>query len=633
MVAQPQADANTRLVRTPLQELVQTIHAEVMRALEAAEYGDAELLTMDMRYRMVYDADMERWYVYGAGSVPHTWVMMRRPPIDLVMRTLSALYLAAAANAAYDGDLNSSRLLRERGRLVQTAKRAEAILRTAAGLSMLGRQGIQWDANPMLLSVQNGVIELDSGTFRKGDPLDMLTYAAPTEWVGLDAAADRWEAFLLSAMADDAERVGFLRRLFGYAVNGTTREHILVLMIGLRGRNGKSVMLKTLHTVLGDYAVDVPRDIVIQRPDGAGGGGNASPHLMELRGRRIAFSNESDEGSALSSAQVKYATGGDAIKARPLYRDYVGFRPTHTLFLATNEPPVARSHDDALHERLVILNFTRRFVDRPMTADERPVDKGLDAALAAESSGILAWLVRGHLEYLREGLRVPESMLLARHQFRNRQSLDGWLHDRAYIDGSAQTRATVLFEDYVTWCGRQGMVPQSQTWFGRQLRELAMNGVERIKGLGGTIVYHGIGLRDDDPPAAAVALPVPAVPPRGPRGSTGAAMPVPGPTVPPVAAVAQHAQVILDAGYDHAALSAAAATVQASGDHWEELDSSGDHGRMSAILRGALCSIERRRIDGVGWRWSVRQGDMVLSSQPTPKAALEQAMSALLVEG
>ena len=68
-------------------------------------------------------------------------------------------------------------------------------------------------------------------------------------------------------------------------------------------------------------------------------------HLVELRGKRLAYTSETADGDQMSAAQVKLIIGGDPITARDLYEKPVTFLPSHTLFVATNRRPHARQRN------------------------------------------------------------------------------------------------------------------------------------------------------------------------------------------------------------------------------------------------------------------------------------------------
>ncbi|MCH8913607.1 MAG: hypothetical protein IIA33_08590, partial [Planctomycetes bacterium] len=65
--------------------------------------------------------------------------------------------------------------------------------------------------------------------------------------------------FLARIFAGGAEIISFLQRLAGYVLTGDTSAHALVFMYGT-GANGKTVLLNTLTSILGDYATTAPME-------------------------------------------------------------------------------------------------------------------------------------------------------------------------------------------------------------------------------------------------------------------------------------------------------------------------------------------------------------------------------------
>jgi P4 family phage/plasmid primase-like protien len=361
---------------------------------------------------------------------------------------------------------------------------------------LVGIVGDEWDADPWLFAVQNGVLDLRTSELRQGLPEDYIRTAAPTVWKGLHEPCPRWEQFVSEVMNDEVDRVNFLQRILGYSLNGTTTEHVLVILVGPRGRNGKGTLCETVLQVMGKYAATVSTDVVVGN-DRWRSPGSAQPHLRDLMGKRFATCSETEgDGNAhLTVAQVKNVTGGDTIKARRLHENLVEFAPSHTLFLQTNRKPHAPADDDALWERVKVIEFRTRFIDNPQESDERPRDPDLGKKLTQEHSGILAWIVRGHHGWQNHGLQTPDSVKLARDTYRKEESIVPFLDACCYEDVSVKSESTALYEAYKRWCASRGYRIQTQRWFGEQLRDRYERGRDDVTR---RVCYHGIGLLPDD---------------------------------------------------------------------------------------------------------------------------------------
>lgn len=104
------------------------------------------------------------------------------------------------------------------------------------------------DADPWALGVENGWIDLRSGTFHEPDAKKLMMMQAPVTYEP-GAAAPRWERALTEWLPDPEVR-SYVQRLVGEAVVTTVRDHLLVLIYG-GGGNGKGTAIGTLATIKG----------------------------------------------------------------------------------------------------------------------------------------------------------------------------------------------------------------------------------------------------------------------------------------------------------------------------------------------------------------------------------------------
>lgn len=469
-------------------------HAFVLQCLERSEAGDAEMIEKLFEGVMGYDVSAKAWYAFSG----HAWTRRDDVPRRMVWHSVASYYHDAAAwvlkNAGDDDSAVKKTVgaLSERARQLRNLSRINNVLTLAQEL--LPIDSSKWDADPWLLGVPNGVLDLRTGQLRAGKPEDYIRTVAPTEWRGLDEPAPRWERFVSEVLSDEQDRAAFLQRLLGYALNGSTKEHVLSFFVGAHGRNGKRVLFEALQHTLGDYAQSVSTDVVIGQ-NSRRNAGSAQPHLMELQGKRLAYCSETQDTDSISAAQVKNISGGDPITARWLNENPVTFMPTHTLFLQTNRKPQAPPDDEALWERIKVVEFKVRFLEEPTKPDERPRDPNLEADLQREAPGILAWLVRGGIEWMEcKGLKTPDSVKLARDTYRREESIEPFLEAACVELPEQSAESSLLYSAYESWCSAEGLRKKSQHWFGKQLGakyEKGKNGANRA-------VYFGVGLETTD---------------------------------------------------------------------------------------------------------------------------------------
>lgn len=334
------------------------------------------------------------------------------------------------------------------------------------------------DADPWLLSVRNGVVDLKTGDLRSRRSDDLMTKCAAASYDS-DAECPRWEAFLLEAMDDRWELVDFLQLLLGYALLGANPEQAIAIFVGTHA-NGKSTLLTVVQEILSGYAMTTPAATFMERPEGA-----ASNDLARLLGARMVAATEVEEGRRLAEALIKRLTGGDRIAARYLFAEYFEFVPAFLAFLAVNHRPIVKGDDPAIWRRLIVIPF-----DRVVAPDKR--DPRLAEKLLAERDAILAWMVRGCLKWQQEGrLSVPDSCVTAANDYReSMDSLGIWMAERCIVLAGVSVRAGHLYADYVEWARTNGHMAVSSTRFGVALVD---RGFDKHKTNAG-LVYRGIGL-------------------------------------------------------------------------------------------------------------------------------------------
>jgi putative DNA primase/helicase len=148
--------------------------------------------------------------------------------------------------------------------------------------------------------------------------------------------------------------------------------------------------------------------------------------LAMLRGARLVTASETEEGKAWAESRIKQMTGGDPITARFMRQDFFTYTPEFKLTIIGNHKPVLKNIDDAARRRFNIIPFTRKPV---------APDKELENKLRAEWPGILRWMIDGCLDWQKNGLVRPNSIVTATNAYFADQDLLGqWLEEKCDVD-------------------------------------------------------------------------------------------------------------------------------------------------------------------------------------------------------
>ena len=450
----------------------------MMSPTRDTDMGNAERLVRLYGDRIRYCYERNAWFVW-TGKV---WVKDTGAAINALAKSTVLNIYREAADEPDDG---------RRKTLVDHARRSEADTRVKAMLSRAeSEEGIpvkvtDMDADHWLLNCQNGMVDLRTGRLLRHDPAKLMTQITATEY-DPDAPCPLWRKFIDWLTDGDDGLQEFLQRALGYSLTGDISEQMLLFCYGLGG-NGKTTLLSTFHTLMGDYAGKLQADdLMIQERKAAG---SATEGLANLFHKRYALGSEVRAGKALDVGMVKDMTGGEPIKARHLYEHEFTYKPTCTLWLYGNKKPVIRDTSLAIWRRVKMVPFNR-------TVAEADRDKNLEEKMERdELPGILAWAVLGCLDWQRQGLNDPEAVVSATQEYRDDEDVLGeWLGECCYLGPGAAILKSELKASYTRWCQENHHDEVKRTTFKGSLEE---RGIKSYRGNYNKHYWKGIRLLTD----------------------------------------------------------------------------------------------------------------------------------------
>ena len=330
------------------------------------------------------------------------------------------------------------------GRCNRSATAAREMLevvkhRTAVEMSAFDRD--RW-----LLGVANGVIDLRTGELLPHDRGRLITMLSPVVY-DPETPCRRWEQFLVEIMAGDEAMIAALQRLAGYFLTGDISVQVLPILHG-PGSNGKNVLLDTLVGVMGPYAAEAPEGLITTRVHD-----EHPTEIADLAGKRLVVASESEEGKKMRVGLVKKLTGNKYLKARFMRQDYFQFERTHKTVLVTNNKPIVTETSHAIWRRLRLIPFT-------VVIPEDRQDRHLTERLVAEWPGILAWAVRGCLEWQARqcDLELPEPVREATAEYRDESDhvadfiAERCVDWRKHPEQKMNVAKERIYGAYCSWC-------------------------------------------------------------------------------------------------------------------------------------------------------------------------------------
>jgi putative DNA primase/helicase len=206
--------------------------------------------------------------------------------------------------------------------------------------SLVSVKDDQLDADPWLLNVENGTIDLRTGRREKHDPRDLLTKLAPVR-ADRRAKYPLFNKFLKRITGEDAGLRTFIQKAVGYSLTGITTEQVFFFVHGKSGNNGKSTLVNLIRDMLGDYGCHTPTETLLTKQYD----NNIPVDLARLAGARMVTAVEANFNRHLDEAKIKTMTGGEPIVARFMRQNLFKFDPEFKLWLVANDRPRVRGTD------------------------------------------------------------------------------------------------------------------------------------------------------------------------------------------------------------------------------------------------------------------------------------------------
>lgn len=403
-------------------------------------------------------------------------------------RRVRDLETAVAAGRAAREALDKRKVARRKFAVSSKNKaRLDAMLACAA--PHLTRPPQAWNADPYRLATRThtvrlgrvvdpenpdpdgvrwtGTVAVEEGHRRD----DLITFLVPVDY---DPAAGcpTWDAFLERFLPSPAVR-RFVQVFSGLGLLGVTVQKF-VFHYG-DGANGKSVFMQTLANVLGALGANLePESITGQNQRQ---GGQASPDIVKLFGKRFLKVSELPEGVPLQEELIKKLTGGEEMSARALFQGAFDFTPVFSAQMSGNGYPKIEGTNHGIWRRIAVVHWPVKIPDE----EQREFSEVIDG-FRPEYSGILNWLIEGARIWLSEGLVLPDEVRAATKEYQDDMDPVGpFIGDCVTVLSGQSVTAREMYEAYLAWAEANAVLPIKETKFGRVMKTRIRRTDDRIR--------------------------------------------------------------------------------------------------------------------------------------------------------
>lgn len=356
------------------------------------------------------------------------------------------------------------------------------------------------DADPFLLTVGNGTVNLRTGELLEFDPAHLITRASPVEYDRSDPAP-QFDSFMSWFCEGDVETIEYLQLLVGQTLIGSNSAQVFIFLYG-PGGNGKSQLIEVIQGLMGEWTEVADARLFLAKPLSSSG---HNADLAKLAGARFVPVSETQQGRQWDDSFIKQVSGGDRMTASFKGMQPFDFNPQFTVWVYGNHEPVIKGDDEGIWRRVRRIN-TAAVVD-PNTRRE---DYGKHL-LSTEGPGIMAWAVRGAIRAAMtpggaSGFVIPGSVQRATKDYRDSQDELGifvdtfletegaglrisngdlWeVYQRWITDGGSPFARNIsdLGRQIVYWGGRHSTSISRATWAHKSIRGLRGVGPKGTRG-------------------------------------------------------------------------------------------------------------------------------------------------------
>jgi P4 family phage/plasmid primase-like protien len=450
-----QPEAYKEILRTDLQSLIErsyrgspTHHdiAKVVHQMYRYEYVCASI-----RHRAWYEYRGHRWH---ASDSAHSLSM--RISNEVCQEYLAQVGVLQRQAAVCTSEDDLKRIGEHIKRCtdiavkLRTTSFKENVLKECALLFYQEKFEEKLDSQSHLVCFENGVYDLDAQEFRDGHTEDYLSFTTGNAYVPYDPHHPQVQAVhrYLEQVLPKKHIRDYVLKVFSSYLHGAIRDQKFHIWTGT-GSNSKSKLVELFEKAFGDYCCKFPVTMLTgKRPASSA----ANPELARAKGKRFACLQEPSEDERLNIGYLKELSAGDAVMARPLYRDPFDFRPQFKLLLLCNHLPHVPSDDGGTWRRIRVVEFTSKFVENPVEEHEYPIDLDLSEKMEHWREHFMALLIDTYQVYLKEGIQEPEEVVACTREYKRKNDhLGDFIHNCVEPCPGAFLSLNDAFSELKTW--------------------------------------------------------------------------------------------------------------------------------------------------------------------------------------
>lgn len=436
-------------------------HYDIAKVVQAMYKEEIKTVNKTMWYR--YDKDKHRWKLSTEGSVLRN-ILSEDICKKFIERSMYWNSQAYGCDDESQKELHSEKAKKciKISQQLKNAPFKDHIMKEMRCLFMDEKFDEILDSRNHLLGFMNGVYDFKMHIFRDGMPDDYIFHSTKVNYVPYNPdqpeIAEIDDFFSKIFTIPDVKN--YVLDILTCILDGSIAQERFYIFTG-QGSNGKSRLLDFIQKAVGDYYCILPIALLTQKRAASN---SAQSELERTKGRRFAVMQEPSEQDKLNIGYMKELSGNDRIMTRALYKEPCEFKPQFKMILTCNELPEVPSDDGGTWRRIRVVEFTSKFVENPVKANEFAMDLELSDKFERWTEPFLSMLIERHKKINPNAINEPLEVRIATESYKNNNDVIGqYITDRIEkcADGeNSKIGIASLYNDFRVWSAEN--IPKSK---------------------------------------------------------------------------------------------------------------------------------------------------------------------------
>ncbi|WP_338727190.1 phage/plasmid primase, P4 family [Haladaptatus sp. DJG-WS-42] len=304
------------------------------------------------------------------------------------------------------------------------------------------------------ICVENGVVDLTTGTLEHHSPEHHFRWHLPVEYDG-DADCDEFQNFL--GQVCPAEKVPMLQEFVGYSLQPKMDQKKAMVIFGPTDA-GKSVLLDVIQSLFG---FENTTNLSVQYL------ANERWGEAELIGTPVNVSDDLSTNDIRNGGKFKKLVAGNGMTAERKHEKPFSFRPRTKHIFSANRAPKHQADDDGFWNRWLTIVFPNSI---PRSEQDPQLTKRLTTSESL--SGVLNWAIQGFQRLEEQGKFSNEPTPAESRNIWDRygSSVEQFYQNCLERDSGAFVTKSDAYTAYKQYTDSENLEPVSKREFTSQLK-------------------------------------------------------------------------------------------------------------------------------------------------------------------